>query len=69
MVSLETKSRIIQKYIDEGYWKKETFGEMLRRVAKKFPDNNAISDGEVTITYAKWDKMVDGMCNIWKTKE
>lgn len=68
MVSLETKSRIIQKYIDEGYWKKETFGEMLRRVAKKFPDNNAISDGEVTITYAKWDKMVDGMCNILEDK-
>lgn len=45
-----------QSYRSKGYWKGETLGELLARLAEQHGDRTAVVDGTVRISYAELDE-------------
>lgn len=48
-----------ERYRQEGCWRGETFGEMLRERAKAYGERIAIVSGERRISYAELDDRTD----------
>lgn len=55
----DVKRLLQEKYINEGYWKQETFSDMLRSCAEKYGDKTAICDSGSSVTYSELDRSAD----------
>jgi len=61
MVEFETRltPQMQRRYTAQGWWKDETFGQILRRRAALHPDRPALFDRRRRVTYGELDAMVD----------
>ncbi|QZI73146.1 (2,3-dihydroxybenzoyl)adenylate synthase [Pseudomonas protegens] len=48
-----------QRYRQAGYWRDETFGDLLRVAAQAFAEREALTDGERRLSYRQLDLRVD----------
>ncbi|BAQ75333.1 salicyl-AMP ligase [Pseudomonas sp. Os17] len=48
-----------QAYREAGYWRDETFGDLLRGAARTFGEREALSDGQRRLSYRQLDLRVD----------
>ncbi|HEK9099512.1 (2,3-dihydroxybenzoyl)adenylate synthase [Bacillus pfraonensis] len=55
----EWPKEFADQYKEEGCWRGETFGEMLRERAMKHGDQIAVTSGENHLSYSELDKRVD----------
>ncbi len=55
----EWPKEFADRYKEEGCWRGETFGEMLRERAMKHGDQIAVTSGEKHLSYSELDKRVD----------
>ncbi|WP_025129880.1 (2,3-dihydroxybenzoyl)adenylate synthase [Pseudomonas sp. PH1b] len=48
-----------ERYRQAGYWRDETFGDLLRDAAQAFAEREALTDGELRLSYRQLDQGVD----------
>ncbi|MGC5703070.1 AMP-binding protein [Pseudomonas sp. NFXW11] len=48
-----------ERYRQAGYWREETFGDLLRDAARAFAEREALTDGELRLSYGQLDQRVD----------
>ncbi|NBF09698.1 (2,3-dihydroxybenzoyl)adenylate synthase [Pseudomonas sp. Fl4BN1] len=48
-----------ERYRQAGYWRDETFGDLLRGAARAFAEREALTDGELHLSYRQLDQRVD----------
>ncbi|KAF0866098.1 (2,3-dihydroxybenzoyl)adenylate synthase [Pseudomonas sp. LD120] len=57
-----------QAYREAGYWRDETFGDLLRFAARAFAEREALTDGQRRVSYRQLDLRVDqlasGLCRL-----
>ncbi len=53
------KKVLQEKYIKEGFWREETFSDLLRECAGKYGEKTAICDGNNSLTYSEWNSLAD----------
>lgn len=52
---------LIEHYRSEGYWLNDTFDVSLKEMAKKYGDRPALTEGDVTISYADLSNRVESL--------
>ncbi|WP_104400136.1 (2,3-dihydroxybenzoyl)adenylate synthase [Vibrio penaeicida] len=52
---------LIEHYRSEGYWLNDTFDVSLKEMAKKYGDRPALTEGDVTISYAELSARVESL--------
>ena len=50
---------VIREYVDKGWWKNRTYGDILDRSSAVYPDNIAVIDDGTQLTYLELKKKVD----------
>ena len=50
---------VIKEYVDKGWWKNRTYGDILDRSAATYPDNIAVIDDRTQLTYVQLKEKVD----------
>ncbi|WP_347900784.1 AMP-binding protein [Pseudomonas purpurea] len=51
-----------QQYREAGYWRDETFGDLLREATRRFAEREALVDGAQRSSYQQLDARVDSLC-------
>jgi len=57
--------KMINEFLDDGYWTKELFYDFWARNAKEFGDQEALVDSKYRLTWAEAKKLVDAMAISW----
>ncbi|AZC27131.1 (2,3-dihydroxybenzoyl)adenylate synthase [Pseudomonas sessilinigenes] len=52
-----------ERYRQAGYWREETFGDVLREAARAFAEREALSAGEQRLSYRQLDLRVDQLAS------
>lgn len=52
-----------QAYREAGYWRDETFGDLLRFAARAFAEREALTDGQRRVSYRQLDLRVDQLAS------
>ena len=58
MISDEKKQELQNFYVT-NCWKNETFGDMLKRISKKYDEKVALKDTFYSISFKEWDILSD----------
>jgi len=59
------QEKMVQEFLDDGYWTEELFYDFYDRNAKEMPDKEALVDSKYRVTWAQAKKMVDAMAISW----
>ena len=65
MKPIRYKEKLVQDFLDDGYWTEELFYDFYNRNAKEMPDQEALVDSKYRVTWAQAKKMVDAMAISW----
>ncbi len=52
-----------ERYRQAGYWRDETFGDLLRHAARTFAEREALTDGQRRLSYRQLDLRVDQLAS------
>lgn len=65
MKPIRYTDKMINEFLDDGYWTKELFYDFWARNAKEFGDQEALVDSKYRLTWAEAKKLVDAMAISW----
>lgn len=65
MKPIRYQEKMVQEFLDDGYWTEELFYDFYDRNAKEMPDKEALVDSKYRVTWAQAKKMVDAMAISW----
>ncbi len=65
MKPIRYKEKMVQEFLDDGYWTEELFYDFYDRNAREMPDQEALVDSKYRVTWAQAKKMVDAMAISW----
>ncbi len=65
MKPIRYKEKMVQEFLDDGYWTEELFYDFYDRNAKEMPDQEALVDTKYRVTWGEAKKMIDAMASAW----
>jgi len=59
------KEKMVEEFVRDGYWTRETFYDFWDRNARQNGDGEALVDSKYRLTWAEAKRLVDGMAVSW----
>lgn len=65
MKPIRYKKEMVDEFLRDGYWTRETFYDFWDRNAREYSDREALVDSRYRLTWAEAKKLVDAMAVSW----
>ena len=65
MKPIRYQKKMVDEFLDEGYWTQELFYDFWERNAREYGDREALVDSKYRVTWAEAKRLVDGIAYTW----
>ena len=65
MKPIRYRKEMIDEFIRDGYWTRETFYDFWDRNAREYGDSEALVDSKYRLTWRQAKKLVDAIAVSW----
>ena len=65
MKPIRYQKKMVDEFLNEGYWTQELFYDFWERNAREYGDREALVDSKYRVTWAEAKRLVDGIAATW----
>ena len=65
MKPIRYQKKMVDEFLNEGYWTQELFSDFWNRNAREYGDREALVDSKYRVTWAEAKRLVDGIAYTW----
>ena len=65
MKPIRYQKKMVDEFLNEGYWTQELFFDFWERNAREYGDREALVDSKYRVTWAQAKRLVDGIAATW----
>lgn len=65
MKPIRYQKKMVDEFLNEGYWTQELFYDFWDRNAREYGDQEALVDSKYRVTWAEAKRLVDGIASTW----